>query len=57
VLAGNRRELVALRSADGARVWSHQFPETVRGIGTSEELLYIGSLKGPIYAYAPKGHE
>lgn len=57
VLAGDRRELVALRSADGSRVWSHQFPETVRGIGTSDELLYVGSLKGPIFAYAPKRQE
>ena len=57
VLAGNRRELVALRSADGTQVWSHQFPETVRGIGTSEELLYVGSLKGPVFAYAPKREE
>jgi len=54
VLAGNRRELMAFRSSDGAREWSHQFPETVRGIGTSDEVLYVGTLKGPIFAYAPK---
>ena len=54
VLAGNRRELVAFRSSDGAREWSHQFPETVRGIGTSDEVLYVGTLKGPIFAYSPK---
>ncbi len=54
VLAGNRRELVALRLSDGAREWSHQFPETVRGIGTSDEVLYVGSLKGPIFAYPAK---
>ena len=54
VLAGNRRELVAFRSSDGAREWSHQFPETVRGIGTSDEVLYVGTLKGPIFAYSLK---
>ena len=54
VLAGNRRELVAFRSSDGAREWSHQFPETVRGIGTSDQVLYVGTLKGPIFAYSPK---
>jgi outer membrane protein assembly factor BamB len=54
VLAGNRRELVAFRSSDGAREWSHQFPETVRGIGTSDGVLYVGTLKGPIFAYSPK---
>ena len=54
VLAGNRRELVAFAPTDGTRVWSHQFPETVRGIGTSDEILYVGSLRGPIFAYSPK---
>jgi outer membrane protein assembly factor BamB len=54
VLAGDRRELVALRCSDGAREWPHQFPETIRGVGTSEELLYVGSLKGPIFAYVPR---
>lgn len=54
ILAGNRHELVALRSIDGAREWSHQFPEVVRGIGTSDETLYVGSLNGLIYAYVPK---
>jgi len=54
VVAGsNRRELVAIRSSDGARQWSHQFPETVRGIGTSPDVLYVGTLKGPIFAYSP----
>jgi outer membrane protein assembly factor BamB len=54
VLAGNRHELIALRSGDGARIWSHQFPETVRGIGTSLDVLYVGTLRGPVFAYAPK---
>jgi outer membrane protein assembly factor BamB len=53
VLAGNHRELVAFRSADGTRAWSYQFPETVRGIGTSPDILYVGTLKGPIFAFAP----
>ena len=52
-LAGNRSELVAFRLTDGTREWSHRFPETVRGIGTSEGVLYVGSLAGPIFAYAP----
>jgi outer membrane protein assembly factor BamB len=53
VLAGNRRELVAIRPSDGTRQWSHQFPETVRGIGTSPDVLYVGTLKGPVFAYSP----
>jgi len=51
VLAGNRRELVAFGYTNGARLWSHQFPEVVRGIGTSDAVLYVGSLSGPIFAY------
>src|SRR5262249_9711495 len=51
VLAGNRRELIAFRSSDGTRVWLHQFPETVRGIGTSPGVLYAGTLKGPVFGY------
>ena len=55
VLAGNRRELIALRSTDGTRVWSQEFPETVRGIRTSSaDVLYVGTLKGPVFAYASK---
>jgi len=54
VLAGDRHELIALRSADGSRAWSVQFRETIRGIGTSPDVLYVGTLKGPIFAYSPK---
>jgi outer membrane protein assembly factor BamB len=54
VLGGNRHELVALRSSTGIRIWSHQFPETVRGIGTSPDVLYVGTLKGPIFAFTPQ---
>jgi len=54
VLAGNRRELIALRSSDGTREWSFQFPETVRGIGTSPDILYIGTLAGSVFAYFRK---
>src|SRR5260370_1425530 len=53
VLAGDRRRLVALRPGDGAREWSREFPETIRGIGVSDEVLFLGSLKGPIFAYVP----
>jgi len=54
VLVGNRRELVAFRATDGAREWSYQFPETIRGIGTSPAVLYVGTLSGPIFAYTPR---
>ena len=41
-------------ASNGAREWAHPFPETVRGIGTSDEILYAGTLKGPVFAYLPK---
>lgn len=52
VLAGDRRQLVAFKPADGTREWSREFPGTIRGIGTSAGVLYVGTLQGPIYAYA-----
>ena len=54
VLAGDRHELIALRSADGSRAWSIQFTEAVRGVGASPDVLYVGTPKGPIFAYSPK---
>jgi outer membrane protein assembly factor BamB len=53
ILAGNRRELIALQVANGIRIWSRQFPEVVRGIGTGDNVLYVGTLKGALFAYAP----
>lgn len=55
VLAADRRILVAFRSTDGARRWTYRFPETVRGIGTQDEVLYVGTLTGPVFAFAPRG--
>lgn len=39
------------KSVDGLEVWSHDFPGVVRGIGIDDSMLYIGTLKGPVYAY------
>jgi outer membrane protein assembly factor BamB len=52
VLAADRRILVAFRPTDGARQWTYRFPETVRGIGTQDEVLYVGTLAGPVFAFA-----
>jgi hypothetical protein len=43
-------ELIAFRLADGEAVWSASFGETIRGIGTSPEGLYVGTLKGRVFA-------
>jgi outer membrane protein assembly factor BamB len=51
VLAGTETgELVALRPADGEVVWSENVGDTIRGIGTTSEGLYIGTLKGEVKA-------
>ena len=52
VLAGGRDELVAFRASDGARVWSRQISGTVRGIGVTDAVLYVGTLKGRVFALA-----
>ena len=57
VLAGNGGELVAFRASDGTREWSHQLSETIRGIGVSDDVLYVGTLKGPVLALRPAGME
>jgi len=57
VLAGNGGELVAFRASDGTREWSHQLSETIRGIGVSDDVLYVGTLKGPVLAVRPAGME
>lgn len=52
VLAGDGRELVAFRARDGTRVWSHQLPGTIRAISVSDNVFYVGTLKGPVFALA-----
>ena len=51
VLAGNEEgELFAFRLSDGEPVWSESVNEMIRGIGTSSEGLYVGTLKGLLFA-------
>lgn len=55
VLAGNERgELFAFRISDGSRLWSEKFEGVIRGIGSSKDTLYVGTLKGKVYAWKPK---
>jgi outer membrane protein assembly factor BamB len=42
-------ELFAFRLIDGEIVWSESLGETIRGIGTSSEALYVGTLKGLVF--------
>ena len=52
VLAGDGDDLVAFRVSDGARAWSHQLPGVIRGIGVSDDVLYVGSREGAVFAFA-----
>lgn len=52
VLLGNRGQLIALRSTDGEREWSHEFAATIRSIGNSPSVLYVGTLHGLLLAYS-----
>jgi outer membrane protein assembly factor BamB len=50
-LAGNEGgEVDAIRLADGEVAWAETFGGTIRGIGTSPEGLYVGTLKGEVHA-------
>jgi outer membrane protein assembly factor BamB len=51
VIAGNERgEVFAFRPSDGSRLWSQKFDGVIRGIGSSEGTLYVGTLKGMVFA-------
>ncbi len=52
VLIGNEKgELFAYRISDGSLLWSEKFEGVIRGIGQSEDALYVGTIKGRVYAY------
>jgi len=54
VLAGNELgELTGFRLADGTPEWSEKFEGVIRGVGASSETLYVGTLKGMLYAWSP----
>jgi outer membrane protein assembly factor BamB len=53
VLAGsNRGEVFAYRIADGKPAWSHKIGGTIRSFGSSEGVIYVGTVEGTIYACA-----
>lgn len=54
VLAGSEAgEVAAYRLTDGAKHWSHIFKGVIRSIGGSDDVLYIGTLNGMVYAFLP----
>jgi len=53
VLAGTEKgELLAFRASDGLPRWSHPLKGVIRGIGTTNRVLYVGTQQGTVYAYA-----
>ncbi len=54
VLAGGEAgEVSALAIEDGAVIWTRHVGGVVRGIGDDGELLFVGTLKGVLFAVRP----
>ena len=47
-------EVDAFRLSDGSRQWSFKFAGPIGGIGGDQNVLYIGTRKGTLYAYQPR---
>src|SRR5262249_58074681 len=55
VLTGNEAgEILAFQVSDGAKQKTYLFKGTIRSIGGAGDVLYIGTLNGTLYAYAPE---
>ena len=50
VIAGGRDFLIALDVADGGLLWQRPIEGVPRGLGASEEALYVGTLAGKVFA-------
>jgi outer membrane protein assembly factor BamB len=53
VIAGDGPDLYALDPRSGRELWKHRLGGTIRGIGSDEHVLYVGTLGGDIYAFRP----
>ena len=56
VLAGSEAgDVIAYSLTDGVKQWSHRFKGVIRSIGGgSDDVLYVGTLSGMVYAFVPK---
>jgi outer membrane protein assembly factor BamB len=43
-------EVTAYCAADGTRAWSHTIKGTVRSIAGADDVLYVGTVEGILYA-------
>ena len=44
---------LAAFSPDGSEEWSVIVQDAIRGIGIADDVLYVGTQKGTLYAYRP----
>ncbi len=55
VLVSDTGHLYAYKESDHSLLWSHDFPaQLVRGIGTTSDLLYLGTMQGMVFAFSPE---
>ena len=55
VLVGNEDgSLVGYKLSDGSQQWSQKFKGMIRSIGQADDLVYVGTLDGTVYAYRPQ---
>lgn len=47
-------QVTAHRLSDGSQDWSYKFAGPIGGIGGDQNVLYIGTRKGTVFAYRPK---
>jgi outer membrane protein assembly factor BamB len=52
-LAGSKQGKLAAFSPDGSEGWSDTVGGVIRGIGVADDVLYVGTQKGTLYAYRP----
>jgi len=54
VLIGDEAgQLYSFRLSDGTLAWTDQFEGVLRGLGSSGGIIYLGTLKGEVYAFRP----
>ena len=51
VLLGEQGMLHGFRLSDGRELWTEEVGGVVRGVGNDQSTLYVGTLKGIIFAY------
>jgi outer membrane protein assembly factor BamB len=52
-LVGSEQGKLAAFSPDGSEEWSETVQGAIRGIGVLDDVLYLGTQKGTLYAYLP----